>query len=836
MTSTETVTEVTLTTTPTEVLRKDYKPSDYAITKASLQLDLAPEATQVRSSLTVVRMEVSGAPLELRLDGEDFQEIGALKVAGRELVRGTDFDVPGSGSNIVISKDLLPVKVGESVVVDTCVIINPLANKQLMGLYLSDGIYTTQCEAEGFRRISPFLDRPDVMCLFDVTLRASKTECPVLLSNGNKISRRDLDDGRHEAVFEDPWPKPSYLVAVVAGKLESKCIQHVRPDGRPVDIILWAQGDDVAKLEWALESAKKAFEWDEKEFGRIYDLDVFHVVAVADFNMGAMENKGLNIFNTSLLLASTKTSSDNDYDRILGVVGHEYFHNWTGNRVTCRDWFQLTLKEGLTVYRDQQFSADLTSRGMTRVKNVQLIKTRQFAEACGPLSHPIRPESYVAMDNFYTVTVYWKGAEVIRMYASLLGKDGFRKGTDLYFERFDGRAVTCDDFRAAMADANGVNLDQFGRWYSTAYTPTVAVESRVDAGVLTLKMTQSFPDTNEAVEPLHIPVRVGFLGRNSGKDVLPEQVFELKTASEEFTVANVPDDLVLSVLRDFSAPVKLQIAQTLEDLAFLMANDQDPYNQWSASRSLYSKTLVEWYHAALEGRPLPEIDPIVHTAFDSLLNADSEDKEFQGTCLTPPSVSELLEEISTNRDPIMADKVRRLFVVAIGAKHKDALMAKYLELRSELGKLPFQPTMEQIGRRALLCTCLGYLASEESQRVATMLKEHYDSCASMTERLCCFSALCGLPQFAEKDLAIADFYALAAGNALVVDKWFAVQASCRAPCLIDIVRQLMEHTDFKGSLNPNRWVAQCYVHSDCEPYCCSSPLPITVSIRREATS
>merc|ERR1719223_1049151 len=504
---------------PIEKFRLDYAAPPYAIDTVHLDCHIAEEETLVKTRLEIERAAgvADGTPMVLDGDAEAVQ-LREITLDGAALVEAEDYTLTDE------TLTLLRPPAGASFTLESTVSIKPQENLQLSGLYKSSGNYVTQCEAEGFRRITFFQDRPDIMAKYSVRVEADKDKYPLLLSNGNELSKGELDGGRHFAEFEDPFPKPSYLFALVAGHLEGIEDTFTTVSGRKVRLAVWSEAENIDQLDWAMQSLKDSMTWDEQTYGREYDLDVYHIVAVNDFNMGAMENKGLNVFNTACVLAKPSTATDGDYQRVQGVVGHEYFHNWSGNRVTCRDWFQLTLKEGLTVYRDQHFTSDMTSAAVKRIEDVRIMRSAQFTQDAGPMAHPIRPESYIAMDNFYTVTVYNKGAEVIRMYATLLGWPGFRKGMDLYFQRHDGTAVTCDDFRSAMADANGADLTQFERWYTQAGTPTVTLsDKKIADGTFSLTLSQSCADTpNQPAsekQPFHIPVSCALFDKKTGKKV-----------------------------------------------------------------------------------------------------------------------------------------------------------------------------------------------------------------------------------------------------------------------------------------------------------------------------
>ena len=586
---------------PQPRFRRDYRPPSHLIEHIELDVDLRPERTIVESTLTIRRNPlVDGPTAQLTFDAE---ALDLLEVAVDGVViepRGYTFDERG----------LTLDEPADAFSLRTRVAIDPAGNTTLSGLYRSSRIYCTQCEAEGFRRITPFFDRPDVMATYTTRITADVATCPVLLSNGNRVETGELPDGRHFARWHDPAPKPSYLFALVAGELVCHRGEHATPSGRSVDLEIWVEPENATRCAYALGSLQRAMRWDEEVFGLEYDLNTYMIVAVSDFNMGAMENKGLNVFNAKYVLAEAETATDDDYEGIESVIGHEYFHNWTGNRVTCRDWFQLTLKEGLTVFRDQWFTAEMRSAGVKRISDVKILRTAQFAEDAGPMRHPIRPESYIEMNNFYTVTVYNKGAEVVRMLRTLLGREGFLAGMKLYFERHDGSAVTCDDFVAAMADANDVTLDTFARWYEQAGTPTVRARGRYDAASKTyeleLEQRDAAGNVPERDRCWHIPVAVGLLG-SSGADMqlrlegdadqpstastpaspaaVETRVLELAQPSQRFRFVEVDEAPVPSLLRDFSAPVRLDMERAPDELAFVIRHDNDAFNRWGCLRS-----------------------------------------------------------------------------------------------------------------------------------------------------------------------------------------------------------------------------------------------------------
>ncbi|MDA1260594.1 MAG: aminopeptidase N, partial [Planctomycetota bacterium] len=616
--------------------RKDYREPDHRVERVDLAFDLREDHVVVRARLEISRTEHAAPDARLQLDGEEL-ELLALRINGEKAVESS-WRLTGSGG---LDIDL---DGAATAVVETEVRIRPHQNTALSGLYVSEGMFCTQCEAEGFRRITFYPDRPDVMARFRVRVEAEHARFPVLLSNGNRIEEGNLEGGRHFAVFEDPYPKPSYLFALVAGDLRDLHELFVTSSGNTVDLHLWSDPDDQPRLAWAMECLKRAMRWDEQVFGLEYDLDVFHVVAARQFNMGAMENKGLNVFNASYLLASPETASDEDHELVEGVIGHEYFHNWTGNRVTCRDWFQLTLKEGLTVYRDQRFSAEMRSAAVKRIEDVRMLRGRQFPEDAGPLKHPIRPEAYEAMDNFYTSTVYLKGSEVVRLYETLLGKEGFRRGMDLYFERHDGCAVSCDDFRSAMADANGRDLSSFERWYEQAGTPVVTAEGKWDAATKTyrLRLRQGAPGANPSSAPLPIPIEAGLLAAD-GRELAGTRVLLLEECEQEFVFENVAEQPVASLLRNFSAPIRLRIEQSDAELATLLAHDSDSFNRWEAGQRLATRTLLSGARARIDGVPSKEPQSLAR-AWRSILADSSADPSLAAWALVLPDEESLIGE------------------------------------------------------------------------------------------------------------------------------------------------------------------------------------------------
>jgi len=756
----------------------------------------------------------SGEDEGLVLNGDETcVKLLKLSVDGIADTLKPDVDYILSPGKLVISADALRRGGG---VVRTTVEIVPEDNTQLSGLYKSGPMYCSQCEAEGFQRITYYPDRPDVMATFEsVRIEADAENFPVLLSNGNLVEEGEcsnVSEGRKRkfAVWSDPFPKPSYLFALVAGDLGCMEDSFTTMSGRNVTLRFYSEHKNVSKMGYAVESLKRAMKWDEDTFGLEYDLDLFNVVAVESFNMGAMENKSLNVFNTSCVLADPVTSSDANFQRIEGIIAHEYFHNWTGNRVTCRDWFQLTLKEGLTVFRDQQFSGQVNnSTAVNRIGVVQFVRGRQFAEDDGPMSHPIRPDSYIAMDNFYTATVYRKGSEIIRMYDTILSSTGFRKGMDLYFKRHDGCAVTCDDFLAAMADANGVDLSQFSRWYSTSGTPTVTYESSYDAkkGLFHLTLTQS----SRSNDPLFIPVAVGLLDRESGEEVIPTTVLELKETSQTFDFPGLKGDVVPSILRNFSAPVKLEPASgkvNESDLAFLAAKDTDGVNRWDSAQRLYAALILK----ILNNESFDEsMNRVLDTFGETLKDEGISDDSMRAFALILPGESTLAEAVKVV-DPPAIRNARKQVKKAIAIKFKGEITAYYNKLTADIASdgTTFKVDGASVGRRRLRNVYLGYLCSinetAEEQKVAAYLaSSHFNAATGMTDKLAAFNQLVSMSGegASARDAAIQKFYDDADGDPLVLDKWFACQAGADLPDLLERVVKLTEHRDFTLK-NPNR--------------------------------
>ncbi|MBU6486744.1 MAG: aminopeptidase N [Burkholderiales bacterium] len=814
------------TANPAVIRRADYAAPAFLVDSVALEFDLVPERTLVKSTMRLRRNPdaAPGAPLELM--GEALEFIAAA-IDGNALSGGA-VRAHEHGLTIENTPDAF-----ELTIESAC---NPAENTTLSGLYVSSGNFFTQCEAEGFRRITYFLDRPDVMATYTVTLRADKTAYPVLLSNGNLVEEGELADGRHFAKWEDPFKKPSYLFALVAGKLVALEERIRTGSGKEKLLQVWVEPQDLDKTRHAMDSLIHSIRWDEARFGLELDLDRFMIVAVSDFNMGAMENKGLNIFNTKYVLANQETATDTDFANVEAVVGHEYFHNWTGNRVTCRDWFQLSLKEGLTVFRDQEFSADMqggatdeTARAVKRIEDVRVLRQMQFAEDAGPMAHPVRPESYVEINNFYTMTVYEKGAEVVRMYQTLFGREGFRRGMDLYFKRHDGQAVTCDDFRHAMADANGRNLAQFERWYSQAGTPRVSVRVAYDAtaGRYSVTLAQSYGEAARETQtgPLLIPFAIGLIGRN-GKDTAlrlegeaaasgTTRILELTEPEQTFTFVDVTEAPLPSLARNFSAPVVVEFDYTNDDLAFLLAHDSDPFNRWEAGQRLATRELLTLAGRAAAGQPLA-LDDSTIAAFARVLSDESLSPAFRELAMMLPSEGYLAEQME-QADPAAVHAARQFARKRLATALQSEWLAIY-QRHTTPGA--YEPTPQAAGHRALKNLALTYLAELDDPAEAIALAgAQYDGADNMTDRAVALAALLSASATSAgegaAERALDDFYGRFEKEPLVIDKWFALQATQRGSAkrpVIDIVRKLMGHPAFTLR-NPNR--ARSLIFSFC---------------------
>ena len=788
-----------MTTPPGTIRRADYTPPPFLIETVDLDVELGKKTTDVRARLAVRRNPAAVAkPLDLVLDGKKMELVSVR--------------LDGEPAGHQATAETLTVRgVPESFALEITTRLRPQENTELTGLYKSRDLFCTQCEAEGFRRITYFLDRPDVMARYTTRIVADRALAPVLLSNGNLVESGLLADGRHFARWEDPFPKPSYLFALVAGPLECLEDRFTTRSGREVTLRIYVRPGDVGRCGHAMESLKKSMKWDEDVYGLEYDLDTFMIVAIDDFNMGAMENKGLNVFNSKLVLANPETATDLDYHSIESVVAHEYFHNWTGNRVTCRDWFQLSLKEGLTVFRDQQFSADMGSAADARIDDVRRLRASQFPEDAGPMAHPVRPDSYIEINNFYTATVYQKGAEVVRMMHTLLGAQRYRQGIDLYFQRHDGQAVTCDDFANAMEDASGVDLAQFRLWYAQAGTPDVRVEGSYDAAGrrYTLTVTQSLRPTPGQPEkkPMHIPLSVGLLD-GAGRD-LPlrlageaaagdaTRVLDVRTPRDVFVFEDVPEKPVASLLRGFSAPVKLDAPRSDDELTFLMAHDSDPFARWEAGQQLGARLILELVEARKAGRPMVVpghfVDAIRRTLDDQRL-----DRSFIADAVTLPGLA-FLGELTPEIDieglwaaqqrvrSVLSDRLADRWVSVYDANHATG---------------PYRFTPAEVGRRRLRSTALSYLSLEGGDAARRRAVAYFESAGNMTESIAGLAILAELGG-TEGEAALAAFHERWKNEALVLDKWFAIQARTPTEGTLDRVRALVGHPSYDRR-NPNR--------------------------------
>ena len=790
------------------IYRQDYTTPDYQVDTVEIGFDLDPAQTIVANRMKLHRSPGSTAT-EICLHGNGLKLV-QVRLNGVKLGK-KDYAMEGGNLRLFNTP--------EAVTLEIETVIRPAQNTSLMGLYVSNGNFFTQCEAEGFRKITFFPDRPDVMATFTVMLRADKKQYPVLLSNGNLVDEGDLGDGRHFAKWEDPFKKPAYLFALVAGKLVCQEETLRLQSGRKALLQVWVEKGNLDKTQHAMTSLKHSIRWDEQRFGLELDLDRFMIVAVSDFNMGAMENKGLNIFNTKFVLANPKIATDLDYANIEAVVAHEYFHNWTGNRVTCRDWFQLSLKEGLTVFRDQEFSADMigtpSGRAVKRIEDVRTLRQMQFPEDAGPMAHPVRPDAYEEINNFYTVTIYEKGAEVVRLYQTLLGQEGFRKGMDLYFQRHDGQAVTCDDFRAAMADANGRDLTQFEGWYSQAGTPRVKAVTHYDASdrTLTLTLSQSCPPTPDHPNklPFLIPVSVGLVGSNGrdlsfyldGKYVFGANVttmLELTEPEQRFTFTQVHEKPVVSLLRNFSAPVILEMDYTDDELAHLMAHDSDHFNRWEAGQRLMMRRLLALTEAVQTGDTLA-LDEMVIDALRHTLNDTSLDPAFRELALTLPSETMIGEQLDVI-DPQAIHTARQFMRTALAHALKRDFLDAY---EANVVKGDYRPDPVSTGKRSLKNLALAYLMAWGDDSACALAQTQFDSANNMTDRFAALTALAnGETTTAEKlaSKALARFYREFKKEPLVIDKWFMLQASAHSAD-VPAIKQLMAHPDFTLT-NPNR--------------------------------
>jgi aminopeptidase N len=789
------------TDTARPVRLKDYRPPDWLVDTVDLDVALDPTKTRVWSTL-VIRPNPKGLPeAPLVLDGD---ELTLVSVALDNVALAPDAFVATPDSLTITH----PPQRTFRLTIET--LLDPSANTRLMGLYRSRGTYCTQCEAEGFRRITYFPDRPDVMAIYTTRIEAEKTEAPVLLANGNMVGCGDVaGTSRHFAVWHDPFAKPSYLFALVGGTLGCVEDSFRTMSGREVALKIFVEPGKEERCAYAMDSLKRAMRWDEEVFGREYDLDVFMIVAVSDFNMGAMENKGLNIFNDRYVLATSDTATDADFAHVEAVIAHEYFHNWTGNRITCRDWFQLCLKEGLTVFRDQEFSSDQRSRPVKRIADVRLLRAHQFVEDAGPLAHPVRPPVYNEINNFYTATVYEKGAEIVRMLKALLGDAGFRRGMDLYFERHDGQAATVEDFITCFADAIGTDLDQFMRWYEQPGTPELTVNGHYDAAARTyqLEVTQVVPPSAgyPTKYPVVVPLVLGLVGAD-GQDVplkmaegpVERGVVVIKEAAQRLTFVDIPSRSVPSLNRGFTAPIKVASNATAEDLRFLAANDSDPFNRWEALQVLATTLLVEGVSSVRAGAEM-RIDNGFIAALQAVLQHQRLEPAFMAQAIVIPTEADIARDIGRDVDPDAIFTARSALRRAIGQQLGTDLEATY---RRMIDHGPYRPDAASAGRRALKNACLDLLVSTREAQAIRLVQTQYERADNMSDRMAALATL-SLHESKERHACLEDFYRRYESDPLIIDKWFTLQASIPEPATLDRVRALTTHPSFSFA-NPNR--------------------------------
>ncbi len=802
--------------TPKTRYLKDYQPPEYLVESIDLRFELESVDTRVTARTVFVRNpQASACGLgPLRLDGENM-ELLAIKMDGQTL---------GADRYLRSSTGLLITAPPERFTLEVETRLQPETNTALQGLYLSSDTFCTQCEAEGFRRITYFLDRPDVMTRFTTTVVADKKTCPVLLSNGNPVEHGESDDGRHWVRWQDPYPKPAYLFALVAGDLACIEDKYTTASGREVKLRIYVEPHNATRCDHAMASLKKAMRWDEEVFGLEYDLDIYMIVAVDDFNMGAMENKGLNVFNSKYVLADAETATDADFNGVESVIAHEYFHNWTGNRVTCRDWFQLSLKEGLTVFRDQEFSADMGSRPVQRINDVRVLRNAQFPEDAGPMAHPVRPASYIEINNFYTATVYNKGAEVIRMYEALVGTEAFRAGVKLYLKRHDGQAVTTDDFLQAIADASNANLEQFRRWYSQAGTPIIHASGVYDrqqrSYALTLSQSCAPTPGQEQKEPFHIPVTLGLLdsdghelplqltGENSAVDTT--RVLELREQHQTFHFENVPTAPTPSLLRGFSAPVRLETGASDDELAFLLAHDPDPFNRWEAGQELAVRLSLQLVAGIRQGKTL-HLNPDFARAMGQTLTNPELDAAFIAEVFVLPGEGYVAERMEV-MDPTAIHQARCFLRQTLASKLREELENAY---RKNTREETYCYAQDAVGRRSLKNIALGYLMELEEPEIRSRCFKQFHAADNMTDAL---GALASMTQYDcdERRVALAEFEDRWQSEPLVMDKWFSLQATSRLPGTLARVKQLMQHRAWDAN-NPNRIRALVGAFSHANP-------------------
>ncbi|MGX8008783.1 aminopeptidase N [Mesorhizobium sp. ORM8.1] len=781
---------------------EDYRPSDYLIPKTSLDFRLSPDATRVTAVLTIARREGVAASAPLVLDGDGLTLL-SVAIDGKTLPSA---DYQATPDQLTIPTP--PAAQHFELSLETE--IAPDGNEALMGLYRSSNVYCTQCEAEGFRRITYFLDRPDILSVYTVRIEAPHNEAPLLLSNGNPVESGALDGGWHYAVWHDPFPKPSYLFALVAGALGKVADSFTTTSGRAVELGIYVEPGKERLAGYAMDALKRSMKWDEEAFGREYDLDVFNIVAVSDFNMGAMENKGLNVFNDKYVLADEETATDADFANIEAIIAHEYFHNWTGNRITCRDWFQLCLKEGLTVYRDHEFSADQRSRAVKRIAEVRTLRSHQFPEDQGPLAHPVRPRRYREINNFYTATVYEKGSEVVRMIRTILGPETFRAGMDLYFERHDGEAATIEDFVKVFEDVSGRDLAQFALWYHQAGTPNLTVSSAHNAAAkeFTLEIEQSVPPTpSESRKRLmHIPLAFGLVGAG-GKPVtwaavegavVEDGVIHIRKRRHTVRFSGIAERPAVSLNRGFSAPITLSVQQKADDQFFLAAHDSDAFARWQAFNTLLTDALIAAFRQVLGGKE-PAFTAKLAALAGKIAGDETLEPAYRALALTLPGEADIARDIGKGIDPDAIFTAREALARAIAAANREGFSALYDSLGDDG---PYTPDAASAGRRALRNTLLDYLSLLPEG--AALAARHFNTATNMTDRAAALTVLAHRHAGSRQaEAALAAFEARYRGDALVLDKWFQIQASVPGAQTVDKVRELMQHEAFSIA-NPNR--------------------------------
>lgn len=779
--------------TPNKIFLKDYTPPAFIVDQADLTFEIQEDQTRVTSNLKIRKNElVTDKNGPLIFDKGDFK-IDSV-IADSMVLLPEEYEAGDDYFKLARTPDAFELEIVS--------ILKPQENTSLEGLYKSGDIFCTQCEAQGFRKITPFPDRPDVMAKFSCTIIADITNYPILLSNGNLTDFGDLDDNRHFVRWEDPFYKPSYLFALVAGNLEKIQDQFTTRSGKIVDLKIYSEKENIDKCDHAMKSLKQAMKWDEIRFGLEYDLDLYQIVAINDFNAGAMENKGLNIFNSKYVLAKPETATDEDFLNIQGVIGHEYFHNWTGNRVTLKNWFQLSLKEGLTVFRDQEFSSDLNSRGVKRISTVRNLRGSQFPEDSGPMAHPVMPDAYIKMDNFYTMTVYEKGSELVRMIHQLLGEKNFRKAIDLYFEKFDGMAVTIEDFVSVMEDAAGMNLQLFKRWYVQSGTPEVTVSRSYNPELKQLSITfeqSTPPDRNQSEkQPVHIPINFGIID-DKGNDITPDEkkLIELKTAKETFIFDNIPENSIPSLFRQFSAPVKIKTDLKDSELAFLMANDTDEFSKWDSAQTLFYKEIKKII-SIIDSNGELSVSSNLLNAFKKALLDRSTDHSFLAKTLSLP----LETEIKNHFNPVNVTAIHtaRSFLKQEIARQLKGQFLSLIDLCSNSDLLSI--SHKAMADRSLKNLSLSYLGSLKETDMTDLIFDHYHAAKNMTDEIAALKILSEInPETRQK--AIDTFYSKWKHDKLVLDKWFAIQAGSVLPDTLNIVKSLIKHEDFSMQ-NPNK--------------------------------